>query len=224
MHNGEIAASRLLGIALCGLLPLVLFTGCNARRLVGRAQSIDDAASGLSAQEVRPIEVVDVAEGEDQPDLVRELDFEETRRAIVERLDSRDDAEALAMVLATSLDDVVQARNVLVFNRGLDLYFFTWAHSRKAKQIAGNRHVALCKGNLQIDGQAAILGGLFETRNRQYAELMRNKLPQEFDTWTQLPDMIIVRVDPYRIQFEIGISPTSPPVPLKTGFPRGIPQ
>jgi general stress protein 26 len=61
------------------------------------------------------------------------------------------------MVLATSHNDRVLARNVLVASDGLDLYFFTWKHSRKCMQIQKNPKVALCKDKVQIEGVAEIL-------------------------------------------------------------------
>ena len=78
-----------------------------------------------------------------------DLDFEEKKQELIRFLDSKDTA---VMALATSLNDRVLVRNVLVACSGLNIYFFTWGHSRKCMQIEGNPRVALCKDAVQIEG------------------------------------------------------------------------
>jgi general stress protein 26 len=83
------------------------------------------------------------------------LNFKEKREEFIRFLDAK---ENRTMVLATSCNNRVMARNVLVASHGLDLYFFTWGHSRKCRQIRKNSRVALCKDRVQIEGVAEILG------------------------------------------------------------------
>jgi len=53
----------------------------------------------------------------------KELDYNKKKKEIIKFLDSKDSA---IMVLATSDEDRVIARNVLIANNEFDLYFFLW--------------------------------------------------------------------------------------------------
>ena len=83
----------------------------------------------------------------------KELDYPKKKEEIIKFLESKDNA---IMVLATSHNDRVIARNVLIANNGLDLYFFTWGHSRKCIQIRENPRVALCKDDVHCKSQTHI--------------------------------------------------------------------
>ena len=123
----------------------------------------------------------------------RKLDFKAKKEELIRFLESKDNA---VMALATSHNDHVLARNVLIATDGLDLYFFTWKHSRKCAQIQKNPRVALCKNNVQIEGVAEILGNLLDEETKKYTELIRNKFPDAIKQWEHRPGMIIVRVRP----------------------------
>jgi general stress protein 26 len=125
--------------------------------------------------------------------VIKKLDYKKKKKEIVNFLDSRDNA---IMVLATSSNDRVIARNVLIASKGLDLYLFTWGHSRKCKQIRENPRVALCKDDMQIEGSAEILGALREEKNKEYADILRNKFPDSVKKWENLPGMVIIRIRP----------------------------
>ncbi len=84
--------------------------------------------------------------------------YRETLTKLLEFLSKKENG---AMVLSTSARDVVTSRNVLVANDALDLYFFTWARSRKCAQIQQNPRVSLCKDRLEIEGKASLLGPMF---------------------------------------------------------------
>lgn len=124
---------------------------------------------------------------------IRELDYKKKKEDIIKFLESKDNA---VMVLATSHNDRVIARNVLIASKGLDLYFFTWRHSRKCKQISENPRVALCKDDVQIEGLAEILGTLLEEKNKEYADILRNKFPDSVKRWENRPGMVIIRIRP----------------------------
>jgi general stress protein 26 len=123
----------------------------------------------------------------------RELDFREKKEELIRFLESKDSG---TMVLATSHNDRVLARNVLVASDGLDLYFFTWKRSRKCMQIQKNPKVALCKDKVQIEGVAEILGELLDGKTKKYTDIMRRKFPEAIEEWERRPGMIIVRVKP----------------------------
>ncbi len=123
----------------------------------------------------------------------RELDFEEKRKELISFLASADNRHR---ALATSHDGRVQARVVLVASEGLDVYFFTWKHSRKMKQIEQNPQVALCKDTVQIEGTAEVLGGLADKKIEGFVKIMRDKYPDAIDKWESQPGMVLVRIKP----------------------------
>jgi len=126
-------------------------------------------------------------------ELRKELDYKEKEEQIVRFLESEDNA---IMVLATSHNDRVLARSVLIVSNGLDIYFFTWEHSRKCLQIQKNPRIALCKDNVQIEGVAEILGNLLGESNKEYTDIIRNKHPGAIESWKDQPGMVIARVRP----------------------------
>ena len=129
----------------------------------------------------------------DKEEIGKELNYREKKEELIRFLESKDSE---TMVLATSHNDRVLARNVLVASDGLNLYFFTWKHSRKCMQIQKNPKVALCKDKVQIEGVAEILGGLLDEKTKKYTDIMRRKFPEAIEEWERRPGMIIVRVKP----------------------------
>lgn len=127
-----------------------------------------------------------------------DLNYEEKKEEVIKYLELK---ENNAMVLATSANNRVLARNVLIFSRGLELYFFTWGHSRKCQQIRENQNIALCRDNMNIEGIAEILGGLTEEKNKEYTDFMRSKAPEPIEKWEKYPSMIIVRIRPTQIAY-----------------------
>ncbi len=123
----------------------------------------------------------------------KELDYEEKKQEIIKFLELEDNR---VMVLATSHNDRVTARNVGIANCGLDIYFFTWVHSHKCLQIRENPRVALCKDDVQIEGLAEILGDLVDEKNKEYAEKLRNRSPDSVERWEHQPRMVVIRVRP----------------------------
>ena len=129
----------------------------------------------------------------DKEEIGKELNYREKKEELIRFLESKDSE---TMMLATSHNDRVLSRNVLIANDGLVLYFFTWKHSRKSMQIRKNPKVALCKEKVQIEGVAEILGGLLEEKNKKFTDIMRHKFPEAIEKWERRPGMIIVRVKP----------------------------
>jgi len=126
-------------------------------------------------------------------ELRKELDYEEKKQRIIRFLELEGNS---VMVLATSHSDRVTARNVGIANSGLDIYFFTWVDSRKCVQIRENPRVALCKDDVQIEGLAEILGNLVDEKNKEYADILRNRSPGSVERWEHRPGMVIIRVRP----------------------------
>jgi general stress protein 26 len=126
------------------------------------------------------------------------LDYTEKKAEFINFLDSKDNA---IVALATSEEGRVLARSVLIASHGLELYFFTWGHSRKCAQIRANPKVALCKDSVQIEGVAEILGDLVAEDTKEYTDVMRKKFPEAIARWEDRPGMVIVRVRPRHVVF-----------------------
>jgi general stress protein 26 len=123
----------------------------------------------------------------------KKLSFEEKKKELIRFLSLRKNRH---MALATSCDDKVQVRIVLIASEGLDIYFFTWKHSRKCKQIEKNPRVALCKDTIQIEGTVEMLGSLSDKKLKKFTDIMRRKYPDALKKWERQPGMVLVRVRP----------------------------
>jgi general stress protein 26 len=114
--------------------------------------------------------------------------------AFFERLGS-----SKAMVLATAKDGKVTARTVSCIIVDGMLYFQTDKNLEKYKQITANPTVALCAGNIQIEGAASALGHPLEPQNRFFAEWFEQCYKGSFDLYSSLPDEVLLRVAPLKI-------------------------
>jgi hypothetical protein len=130
----------------------------------------------------------------DEPERIP-LDFEEECELLRTFLA---DEERATMVLATSRDNRVLARTILVAADGLELYCFTWEHSRKCEQIRANPRVALCVDILQLEGLAEILGPLADPATPGVS-VVRAKFPDPVRRWEVRPGMVMLRIRPTRV-------------------------
>jgi general stress protein 26 len=121
------------------------------------------------------------------------LDFLKSRDKLKALLDNRDNP---VMVLGTSANNKVITRSVLVINNELELYFFTWENSRKIKQIKTNNNISICKDNIEIEGEAKILGLMTSKENKSILEMIRKKHPESVKKWESKPNMILVQIVP----------------------------
>ena len=126
------------------------------------------------------------------PRVQKALDFDEECGLLRAFLSSD---KHTVMVLATSSKDRVLARNVLIAADDLDLYGFTWKHSRKCAQIEANPRVALCVDTLQLEGRAELLGPLTNPETPGVT-VMRERFPDAVEQWALRPGMIVFRVRP----------------------------
>jgi hypothetical protein len=83
-----------------------------------------------------------------------DLVFDDLKNEVMTQLDRRRE-----MVLATCAENRVTARMVSTVYRDLHIYFQTDLGFLKSRQMMQNPNVALCAGNLQIEGVATFLGG-----------------------------------------------------------------
>jgi general stress protein 26 len=100
------------------------------------------------------------------------------------------------VVLATSQAEVVSARTVSYATVGLDFYILSWDHHEKVLQIRRNPNVALARDNVSIKGVAEILGPPLDAQSRVGAEAIRKKRPREFEAFSRIPGMVMIKVTP----------------------------
>ena len=125
----------------------------------------------------------------------KELSYNEITDEVVKILDQNKD-----MILATCLNDRVTARTVSFTNDGLIIYFMSWDHNKKIKQIEKNPKVALCLNNLQVEGRAEILGYVNEEKNAQIINIFKKKFPDIWiSTFTGIKEMLTIKVTPTTI-------------------------
>jgi len=127
--------------------------------------------------------------------LRKQLDYFAIINEILEILDQNRE-----IVLATSYNNRVTARTVSFANDKLVIYFMSWVHNKKIKQIEKNPKVALCLKNLQIEGKAQVLKGLSGEINE---DLLKNFKKKFSDTWintfSRIKEMVMVKVVPSTI-------------------------
>lgn len=104
------------------------------------------------------------------------------------------------IVLATSNNNKVTARTVSYSTAGLDFYILSWDHHEKIMQIKENPNVALARDNISIKGVAEILGKPLDEKTKKAAEIISKKRPKEFEIFSRIPGMIIVKVTPTYIK------------------------
>ena len=121
------------------------------------------------------------------------IDYESARAKLLAFIENRENA---FMVLATSADNRVMARTVLIINDGPDIYIFTWQNSRKCMQIMQNNRVSLCKDKVEIQGKAEILGLMTDERNAKIMRILTAKHPDAVKRWQHKPHMVLIKITP----------------------------
>jgi general stress protein 26 len=122
-----------------------------------------------------------------------EIDFNKAKDKLLSFLNKKENA---VMVLATSANNDVMARPILIFNNDLEIYFFTWKYSRKCKQIKENNKISLCKDKVEIEGNAEIVGLMTSKHCIEIMELLRKRQPEAIHRWENKPNMVIVKISP----------------------------
>jgi nitroimidazol reductase NimA-like FMN-containing flavoprotein (pyridoxamine 5'-phosphate oxidase superfamily) len=100
------------------------------------------------------------------------------------------------LVLATCSDGRVTARTMSHVNDGMDILFQTDKRFLKVEQMLKNPKVALCIGNLQIEGTAELLRHPSEPENADFCSIYRQKHPHSFEMYAYIKDEIVVKVKP----------------------------
>ena len=121
-----------------------------------------------------------------------ELKFEDVKGEKIRFLEQND-----SIVLATSLNNRVTARNVSYASEGLTIIFGAWTHTKKIAQIRANAKVALCRDNVSIEGIAEMVESPQDEENKRLVEIYKKKLPSVFERYfAHFPGTVFVKVTP----------------------------
>ncbi len=101
------------------------------------------------------------------------------------------------MVLATSFEDRVTARNMSCILMDHKIYFQTDKRFLKTQQMLKNQKVAFCVDNIQLEGIAKIIGGADEAP--EFCEAYKRYFRASYDTYTHLINQLIIEVEPTAI-------------------------
>lgn len=100
------------------------------------------------------------------------------------------------MVLATSSENIVTARNMSCIIINKKIYFQTDKTFMKFKQILKNSNVALCVDNIQIEGIAKIKAHPFSEENKEFIETFKEKYNSSYKTYSHLDNEVVVEITP----------------------------
>lgn len=106
--------------------------------------------------------------------------------------------ESRTMVLSTSLNDIVTSRTMSMIALNGKLYFQTDKTFRKYDQLSQNPHIALCKDNIQIEGECSELG--IPADNEEFCNMYKKFFPDSFSRYTLLKNERLFAVAPAFIE------------------------
>jgi uncharacterized pyridoxamine 5'-phosphate oxidase family protein len=106
---------------------------------------------------------------------------------------------AKKMVLATSENNKVTARNMSCIIVDGVIFFQTDKTFLKYEQISANPFVALCVDNIQIEGIAQSVGHPLNSENGTFAALFQQNYKSSFDTYSHLKNEVVITVQPQKI-------------------------
>ncbi|MBN1499865.1 MAG: pyridoxamine 5'-phosphate oxidase family protein [Spirochaetes bacterium] len=103
------------------------------------------------------------------------------------------------MILATSENNRVTARNMSFVFDGTWLYFQTDVNFLKTEQIRSNPNVAVAFSNYQIEGVAEELGRQLPDTGSIFLALFKEKHPGSYERYSLLPGETVFRIKPAMI-------------------------
>jgi hypothetical protein len=103
-------------------------------------------------------------------------------------------AVAANIVLATGASSRITARAMSPVNIGLNVYMQTSRSFTKTGQMMQNPNVALCLGNIQIEGAAEFLGHPMRDGNEAFRKLYMEKHRGSYERYSMLEDEIVFMV------------------------------
>jgi general stress protein 26 len=121
----------------------------------------------------------------------KKIDFNEGMTYVWEKVESKKIG-----ALATSADNRVTVRAISFIHLGDHLYFQTDSRSLKAEQLRKNRNVGVCLVNVQIEGEAEIMGHASLPVNREFVNKYKIEHPGSYKLYTNGESQIVVRIHP----------------------------
>jgi general stress protein 26 len=128
------------------------------------------------------------------------LDYSEMEREVVDWME-RTRLMVLSTCAATEADRQVTARSMSTIHHAGKVYFQTGPTTTKFDQIRQNPLVALCAGNVQVEGMARPLAHPLAPESRFFAEKYSELHPGSFKIYSHLPSNVVIEVTPRRITF-----------------------
>lgn len=107
------------------------------------------------------------------------------------------------MVLSTCSGNHVTSRVVSTACCGTKILFASFRNNTKCAQIKENPNVAVCFGNMQIEGVAQIMGTPQDPMNAELMALYKEKQAGYYDIVLASKTMILIEVDIRRLTYII---------------------
>jgi general stress protein 26 len=119
------------------------------------------------------------------------INFKELETEIIDAL-----AKNKVWILATASGGRVTARSVSIVNEGLRCYFQTDTVFDKYQHIIANPNVALCFGNIQIEGKAKVRGPVLAPKNQNIAGLYKQAHHRSYLRYSHLKNEVFIEIQP----------------------------
>lgn len=126
---------------------------------------------------------------------MKSLDYEILKQEVTHTLEN-----SKSIVLATCSNNRVTAREVYFATNNFSIYFITSKAFDKYKQIEKNRNVALCLGNIQMEGIAIIKGHPNLPENETETTICLKKSRKEFEHFIKYKNTILIEVVVTRVE------------------------
>lgn len=99
------------------------------------------------------------------------------------------------LVLATSFENKVTARNVSCIILNNKIYFQTDKTFIKFHQISNNPKIAFCKDNIQIEGIANIKGHPLNKENSVFLDTYKKYYSNSYANYSHLKNEVVIEVE-----------------------------
>lgn len=126
---------------------------------------------------------------------MKSLDYELLKHEVIHTLEN-----SKSIVLATCYNNRVTAREVYFASNDFKIYFITSKAFDKYKQIEKNNKVALCLGNIQMEGTAINKGHPKLPENETEAMICLNKSKKEFEHFMKYKNTVLIEVAVSRME------------------------
>lgn len=112
---------------------------------------------------------------------------------LITRIENVLENTKFAVLATANKEGIVSACQMCIINNGLKVYFQTDSTFEKIKNIKENPHVAITVGAFYFKGIAKIVG--HPTTNSDFIEKIKEKHPETYEHYTNLPSEILIEVD-----------------------------